>query len=251
MNTDLTDKEPTFSIVIPAWNETTLITSTVEAAKHAIKQQRYAGSLIVVDNNSTDDTASKATLAGATVVFEPINQIARARNTGAEATQTDWLVFVDADTSINPTLLTLALDALASGKAIGGGSTIVADRPISKFGGRVLAFWNWVSVKSSTAAGCFIYCRRDAFEQIGGFDNRIYAGEELHLSRKLRKLAKQHGMRFVIQTTSPITTSARKLDWYSPAQMIRQFLLLMLPLATHSKRMCGVWYNRSKIRKDT
>ena len=38
-----------------------------------------------------------AAATGATVVFEPVNQIARARNTGAAAATGDWLIFVDAD----------------------------------------------------------------------------------------------------------------------------------------------------------
>jgi glycosyltransferase involved in cell wall biosynthesis len=39
--------------------------------------------VIVVDNNSTDATAELARRGGARVVFEPVNQIARARNAGA------------------------------------------------------------------------------------------------------------------------------------------------------------------------
>lgn len=251
MNTISADRDDDFSIIIPAWNESTLIAATVTAAISAIDQQQYTGHVIVVDNNSTDDTAGIATQAGARVVHEPVNQIARARNAGAFASDGNWLVFIDADTTINPELLRLALEALGTDAVIGGGSTIVPDREISRFGRRVLGFWNWVSVKSRTAAGCFIYCRRDAFEEIGGFDNKIYAGEELHLSRRLRKLAKQRDMEFVIQTSAPIITSARKLEWYSPAQMIGQFLLLLLPFATYSRRFCGVWYNRSNIRKDS
>ncbi len=236
--------EHSFTVIIPAWNESDLIFDTISATKSAIEQQSYSGNLIVVDNNSTDNTAEIASLAGAQVVFEPVNQIGRARNAGANIAQTPWLIFIDADTIINPTLLSLALDALASGTVIGGGSTIAVDRSMRKFGRMILSFWNWVSVKSGTAAGCFIYCRRDAFEEIGGFDNKVYAGEELHLSRKMRSLAKRRGMQFVVQTGSPITTSARKLDWFSTGQISRQFLLLLIPFATRSRRMCGVWYKR-------
>ena len=31
------------------------------------------------------------------------------------------------------------------------------------------------------AAGCFIYARRPAFETVGGFDETLYAGEEIVL----------------------------------------------------------------------
>ncbi len=244
------DSSADFSIVIPAWNETDYIVEAVSTAMAAIAQQAYTGQVIVVDNNSTDDTASKAEQAGAQVVFESHNQISRARNAGAMASRSNWIVFVDADSTITPPLLTLALDALASDQVIGGGSTIVPDQPIKGFGAHVLGFWNWVSVKTQTAAGCFIYCRRDAFEQVGGFSVKLYAAEELLLSRELKKLAKQTSRRFVIQTDAPVTTSSRKLDWYSPLQMVWQFLLLMLPGATFSRKMCHMWYERGKISKN-
>ena len=242
-------KPKTFSVVIPAWNESEQIDATLAAVKHAVSVQPYSGDIIVVDNNSTDDTADIATNAGARVVFEPINQIARARNTGAQASNAEWLVFVDADSIMSPELLTSSLQALSSGAVIGGGSTVAMDRDIKGLPNLVLRFWNWWSVKSRTAAGCYIYCSKEAFESVGRFDERQYAAEELYLSKKLRKLAKKREQQFVIQTHAPIVSSARKIDWYSPWQLFKQVLLLLLPGATRSRVMCGVWYDRSKISK--
>ncbi len=246
-STSRTDDDRTFSVVIPAWNEAQYIAATLHAATQAIDQQLYSGNIIVVDNNSSDDTATKATQAGATVVFEPVNQIARARNTGARASCADWLVFVDADSIINPSLLTSSLASLANGSAIGGGSTVTLDRDVKGLTKRVLRLWNWWSVKSRSAAGCYIYCTREAFDTIGQFDEKQYAAEELYLSKKFRKLAKQRGQKFFIHTHSPVVSSARKIDWYTPKQLIRQVLLLLIPGATRSKKLLGVWYDRSHI----
>jgi glycosyltransferase involved in cell wall biosynthesis len=237
-----------FSIVVPAWNESAQIDATLDALKNAISQQQYAGEVIVVDNNSTDDTAAKAAKAGVNVVFEPINQISRARNTGARASKAPWLVFVDADSIISAQLLTASLQALDSATVIGGGSTVEMDRELTGLPKQTLRFWNWWSVKSSTAAGCYIYCTKEAFEAVGCFDERVYAAEELHLSKKLNKLAKQRGQQFLIQIHAPVVSSARKIDWYSPWQMVKQVLLLLIPGATRSKMMCYVWYDRSKIK---
>src|SRR5215472_7376876 len=88
------------SIVIPAFNEERLLGDSLGKIKLAAKAFENCGwetELIVCDNNSTDRTAEIARAAGATVVFEPVNQIARARNCGAAAAIGDWLVFVDAD----------------------------------------------------------------------------------------------------------------------------------------------------------
>ena len=69
----------------------------IKSAARAFAPRGWDFELIVCDNNSTDRTAEIARAAGATVVFEPVNQIARARNSGAAAATGDWLIFVDAD----------------------------------------------------------------------------------------------------------------------------------------------------------
>ena len=55
----------------------------VQAAAETFVRRGWETEVVVCDNNSTDRTAEIARAAGARVVFEPFNQIARARNTGA------------------------------------------------------------------------------------------------------------------------------------------------------------------------
>ena len=81
-----------------------------------------SGELIVCDNNSTDRTAEIARAAGATVVFEPVNQISRARNRGAAAATGDWLLFVDADSIPSSSLIEEILREIASGTCLGNNS---------------------------------------------------------------------------------------------------------------------------------
>ena len=76
------------SIVVPAFNEERLLGESlaqIKSAARAFAPRGWDFELIVCDNNSTDRTAEIARVAGATVVFEPVNQIARARNSGAAA----------------------------------------------------------------------------------------------------------------------------------------------------------------------
>ncbi|HEX6156752.1 MAG TPA: glycosyltransferase, partial [Burkholderiales bacterium] len=68
------------SIVVPAFNEERLLAGSLAAIRQAMGAFDDA-ELIVCDNNSTDRTAEIARAAGARVVFEPLNQIGRARNT--------------------------------------------------------------------------------------------------------------------------------------------------------------------------
>jgi len=73
------------SLIVPAFNEEKCIARSlrkIRAASDAFVSLGWDSEIIVCDNNSTDRTAEKARAAGATVVFEPVNQISRARNRG-------------------------------------------------------------------------------------------------------------------------------------------------------------------------
>src|SRR5262245_18404182 len=94
----------------------------------AFGEAGWESELIVCDNNSTDATAAIARAAGATVVFEPVNQIARARNAGAAAASGDWLLFIDADSHPSSELFADVADAIQSGSCLAGGSTVALDR---------------------------------------------------------------------------------------------------------------------------
>ena len=69
----------TLSVIVPAWNEEkrigTAIASLQRAAAVYERERGGAAEIIVVDNNSSDRTSSVARHFGATVVFEPINNI--------------------------------------------------------------------------------------------------------------------------------------------------------------------------------
>lgn len=242
-----------YSIVIPAWNEEAFLPKTLTAVMAVVQkvdaQGVHRGEVIVVDNNSTDDTAAVAAEYQAKVVFEPVNQIARARNAGASVALGEALIFLDADSQCSERLLNVVLEKLSGSCVAGGGSTIASDTPVSQSAQRGISFWNWLSIKARLAAGCFVYCRADAFHDIGGFSNRVYAGEEIFLSRQLKRWAKRHKMTFDIVSIDPVITSSRKLQWYSSAQIIQQMLLMFIPGAVFSKRLCKTWYDTNAKRR--
>src|SRR5882672_5288336 len=116
------------SVVVPAFNEEALLArslASIRAAMAAFDAPGWSAELIVCDNNSTDRTAEVARAAGAQVVFEPINQISRARNSGAARAAGDWLVFVDADSHPDAALFADAAEQIAGGRCMAGGSTVV------------------------------------------------------------------------------------------------------------------------------
>src|ERR1041384_3222448 len=147
------------SIIIPAFNEEKLLGKTlrrVRQSSNAFANLNWEVELIVCDNNSTDRTAAIAQANGARVVFEPHNQISRARNCGAAAASGDWLVFVDADSRPTPDLFAEVSSAIKAGKCLAGGATIRFDR--AALAGRLVArLWNGISRSLRWCAGPVIF----------------------------------------------------------------------------------------------
>jgi glycosyltransferase involved in cell wall biosynthesis len=236
---------PVYSIVIPAFNEEVCLPATLASVRAAMSVVAEAGEIVVVDNNSSDRTAAVAEAGGARVVFEPVNQISRARNAGARAANAPWLIFLDADTLLPAGLLVRALDNLRGGHIAGGGALLEVDRPLPPRAQAVLDLWSWASRTLQWAAGSFIYCTREGFDAIGGFSLNVYASEEIIFSRAYTRWARRQGRAFHIIAEPPVITSSRKLQWYSTWQLAGTFLLMTLfPFAIRSKRLCAFWYQR-------
>jgi glycosyltransferase involved in cell wall biosynthesis len=232
------------SIIIPAWNEADYLPDTLNALHHALTESDLDAEIIVVDNDSSDATAIRATEAGARVVSETEHRIARVRNTGAAAAHGDWLLFIDADTRIEPAHLRAVRAAIDAGCA-GGGAPIGFDRPGSRAQQLGLAAWNTLSRQCRLAAGCFVFAPRDWHARIGGFSERLYAGDEIGYSRRLDRVGRPRGRRFLILETSPVISSARKLDWFRPWQHALVLVTFVLfPWAGRFKRLSWFWYRR-------
>ncbi len=233
-----------YSIIVPAYNEEQWLPATLDALKLAMADNALRGELIVVDNNSSDTTAQVAEQAGARVVFEAVNQISRARNAGARVAQGRYFIFVDADTHISPELIQQALDNLAAG-CCGGGVQVEFDQPLRLDVRIGLAAWNALSRNRRWAAGCFVYARREGFEAVGGFSEKVYASEEIWFSRALRRWGKTQKLEFCIIDNHRALSSGRKLEWFSTWQQLGLLLMcLFIPFFVHYKKLCGFWYTR-------
>ena len=234
------------SIVVPAFNEERLLGDSLAQIKVAAKAFEPLGwetELIVCDNNSTDRTAHIARDAGATVVFEPVNQIARARNCGAAATTGSWLIFVDADSQPSPGLFSDVAAQITTGKCLAGGSTVKMDA--EKISGKVVVWtWNFISRTFKMLAGSFIFCEAEAFRKIGGFNEKMFAAEELDLTTRLKKLARETSRQVIVLSRHPLLTSARKLHLYSKREHLRlMFRAAMNPRVLTQREACHLWYD--------
>lgn len=234
-----------YSIIVPAYNEEILLENTLKQLKAAMATISINGEIVVADNNSSDRTAEIAKNAGATVIFEPINQISRARNTGAKHAKGNFLIFVDADTYVPPELLQNTINNLLSDECCGGGATMTTDTNVPLAVKGILGYWNLLSRTFKLAAGCFVYARRDDFENCGGFSESLYATEEVWFSIALKRKARKHKRKFRIINKPKVITSARKLDMFSYSyQLLLIFVLFLFPYLMRFKWACGYWYKR-------
>lgn len=235
------------SVVVPAYNEEKLLGDTlrhIRCALRSFQKISWETELIVCDNNSTDQTARIAAAENARVVFEPINQISRARNAGAAAATGEWLVFVDADSRPSPELFAAVAEQIRSETCLGGGA--VVSMPSVRFWLRTFIWlWNSLSISARWMAGSFIFCRRDAFREVDGFSKELYVSEELDFSQKLKRLARQKGMRIVILKNTPLETSDRKLHLYGPRDYLKMLWQTIIQRGRNfrTRSGCPVWYD--------
>jgi glycosyltransferase involved in cell wall biosynthesis len=233
------------SFIIPAYNEERLLGATVRAIHAAAQALGDPYELIVVDDFSTDHTAMIAASQGAHVVHVTHRQIAAARNAGARHAKGAYLIFVDADTIAPATVMRAAVQALRDG-AVGGGAAVRFDGRIPRYAQLLQPLSVWLSRAAGLAAGCFLFCTRQAFDAVGGFDEALYGAEEITISRAL----KRHG-RFVVLREA-VTTSGRKLRAHSGWELLRVFGALALrgPRSVRARRGLAIWYEERRDDPD-
>lgn len=231
------------SFVVPAYNEELLLPQTLEAIGAAARASGESFEMIVVDDGSTDRTTAIAAEHGARVVSVDHRQISRTRNAGVRAAGGDVLFFVDADTLITPAVVAAALRAVARG-SVGGGCTVRFDGKLPLFG--YLLVWVLLPLYRlvGIAAGCCLFCTREAFEKVGGFDERLMAAEELAFSRALARVGRVTILR------ESVITSGRKLRTWSALEILRLFARVAWRgrRAVEDRDGLDIWYGER--RKD-
>ena len=100
-------------------------------------------------------------------------------------------------------------------------------------------------VKEAGASGALVVCRSDAFRDVGGFNQELYAADEISLSGHLKRWGRERGLQFTILTQHPLETSSRKVTLYSWREIGGQILRVILhPRRTlQDKKRLSVWYD--------
>lgn len=225
--------QPSISVIIPARNEERMLPLALDSVSFAAAELDLPVEVVVVNDGSTDETAQVARDRGARVVAVELHNIAAVRNAGARQASGELLFFLDADTQLPAQVLRSALRELERGAA-GGGAGVAFDE--ITFVQRTLAkifTWYWQRW-NGWAAGCFMFCRREVFDSIGGFDEQYFAAEEQYFTEAVRRQG-----RFEI-LNEQVLTSGRKMRLYSTVHLLGLGIRALLMNRDQLKRRDGL-----------
>jgi GT2 family glycosyltransferase len=168
-------------VVVPTWNRA----SAVLTATHALRRSRGVTlDLVVADDGSTDDTRARLGAEGVRVVSLPMNRgPSAARNAGARMGSAAFIAFVDSDVVVGEGDLArlcayLADPALGAVVATPGPPLAPRNAAEAHFLARIHHNYLHLPLRISHTNGTLMLVRREAFEAVGGFNERTRGVED-------------------------------------------------------------------------
>jgi glycosyltransferase involved in cell wall biosynthesis len=251
---DTSRRAPRISLVVPARNEEARLAALLESVE--VARARYRGGagaveVIVSDNASGDDTARVAAAHGCRVVRESRRIIAAVRNAGAKTARGGLLAFVDADSCIHPETFNAVDDAIATDRVVGGATGVRLDRWSPGILAAYLAMLPMVWLTKMDTG--LVFCRREDFVEIGGYDERLLFAEDVRLLWDLRRLGKGKGQGLARLRPVKAVTSTRKFDrhgdWHYLGVILRVIWWYFFPRPESMERFArDYWYGDDGTR---
>lgn len=169
---------PTISVIIPTFNRRDLIE---RALCSVYAQNDLITEVIVVDDGSTDDTASlvRTKFPKALVISQERYGVSHARNRGIEAARGEWLAFLDSDDKWLENKIRLQLDTIRKDPKtrfvhsdeiwIRCGKRVNPMKKHKKQGGYIFKF----CLKRCLISPSSTMLHRSIFEEFGEFDENL------------------------------------------------------------------------------
>lgn len=205
------------SFIIPTLNEEDYIRSTLEAiSNQTIPREEYE--IIVIDSRSTDNTVKISEEYADEIISEKNKNISNGRNKGAELARGKILIFIDADTIIEPTLAEKVLKKFQDERIAGA-----YVRYIYSFKSKILKLINNLAITLLTLfhsvnnnciiiSGACLIVRRVNFNKINGFNEKLETSEDIKLYHDLKKTGK---FVFIDETVQTSTRRFKKMGWFA------------------------------------
>lgn len=220
------------TVIIPVLNEA----ADLERMLAPLRQEAFA-SIIVVDGESTDESAVVARLAG-TVVIRSARGRGRQMNVGAAHASTPILLFLHADTRLPAGAVSLIERALRDPDVVGGCFRLSFDTRSTLL--RCYATMSRFETALTTFGDQAYFVRAAVFEAIGGFPDWPFL-EDVQLRRDLR----QRGS--FVKLPTPVVTSARRFNGEGTVrrQLLNALILLLFHCGISAQRLAR-WYRAGR-----
>jgi len=240
-----------FSIIIPAYNEDQYLPRLLDSI--AVARSNYSGGMaaievIVADNDSTDRTSEVAAARGARVVTVKKRRIAAARNGGGHAARGEILCFIDGDSAVHPQTFNAIDKAISSGRYVAGFTGVTLER---KSFALMVTYCLMIPMVLLTGIDTgVVFCRREDFEAVGGYDeSRMYA-EDVIFPLALRRLGRQRGQRLTRLPQVKALGCTRKFDQFGDWHyfwMLGHVFKSLITWNWHDEKLADrYWYNSGR-----
>jgi poly-beta-1,6-N-acetyl-D-glucosamine synthase len=199
---------PGLTVLVPAYNEAASVADTVRSL---FAQTRVPTRILVIDDCSTDGTAAIAQAAGAEVVRPPTNtgSKAGAQNFALPLVTTEFVMAIDADTTLAPDAIEKLMPAFES-RDVAAACGYVLPRHVRTIWERgryveyLFAFTFYKQVQDfygrpMIASGCFSMYRTAVLRELGGWPTATLA-EDMDLTWRLYRTG--HAVRFIPEAVS-------------------------------------------------
>jgi len=204
------------SIVIIAKNEEEYLPRLLES----IKAQNYNDyELILSDAESTDKTREIAIDYGCKIIEGGLPS--KGRNNGAKVAKGDMILFLDADVVLPNNFLRHNLEEFKNKNLVTATPIYkpITDKTIDKFLYEVYNTWaKATQYFYPHSAGLCIFCKKDTFNKLEGFNERILMAEDHDFVNR----SKKHG-KFRILYNEPILVDIRRLDEEGRFELVKKY----------------------------
>ncbi len=172
------------SIIITSKNEEDVIENLLESTK---KQSYPNVEIILVDNNSSDNTIKIARKYNQVKIYNFGPERSSQRNYGAKKSKGKYLLFLDADMQLSPNVVNECVERIESDKKVGA-LEIPEISIASSFWEKVKAFersfYNEAGDPITDAARFY---KKEVFEKANGYDETITGPEDWDLPETVRE----------------------------------------------------------------
>lgn len=191
------------SIIIPTFNEEVNITETIKEIKLR-DNDNLISEIIVSDGQSTDETISLATNAGATVLKSKKKGRAAQMNYGASTAKGKILYFLHADSIPPKGFTTNILNAFKKGYKSG---CFRLSFDYKHWFLKANCWFTKFDVNAVRFGDQSLFVTKEVFKKCGGFDEHLLMMEDQEIIHRIKKLGK-----FTVMNGSVITSARKYLD---------------------------------------